>query len=346
MNKVVALFLLYIVLCNTFCSCDDSKKVTGTKGTVNEVINGNTIRLANGLKVRLIGVENEPRSEEFLKSNVLNRKVRLTADSHDRKQTWQTAKKETVRAYVRLMGGDNITLNGFMIRNKFTHLNNEYLKDSIQWIEKILIPDKLTFQQLSHLMTPATFLIRTNSGSGTGFFINDKGLALTNNHVLDGTQNAVVFLSDSNGHLSDSEYRYVDRILFTNSQYDFTIFTVNCDNGEKFPYLTLTDEKTERGTAIGVVGNPLSQYMTFTTGTVSRLMEDEGAFQFDASVQHGSSGGPISNEYGRTIGIVKALLDQAALTNSSMTTGNFNYAVDILIVRQVLDQLEQDYAGR
>lgn len=346
MNRIKVKLILLAILCCAFYSCDDSKKVTGTKGTVNEVINGNTIRLANGLKVRLIGIANEPRSEDFLKSSVLNKKVRLLADSQDRKQTWRTAKKETVRAYVRVMGGENIALNGFMLRNKFAHLNTEFLKDSVQWVDKKLISEKLTFEQLSHLMTPATFLIQTNEGVGTGFFINEKGLALTNHHVLDGSQQATVYLSDVNGHLSDAEYRYVDRILFTNPDFDFTIFTVKCDNGEKFPYLTLSDGELERGMSVGVVGNPLGQEMTFTTGHVSRFIEDKGAFQFDASVQHGSSGGPIANERGYAVGIVKALLNQTAMTNSSMTTGNFNFAVDIRVVRQALNYLDQDYAGK
>ena len=148
-----------------------------------------------------------------------------------------------------------------------------YVTDSIQW-NKIPIPKKeLTTQQIASLGRPATFLVRTTSGYGTGFFINRKGLALTNNHVYNGEGNAIIYLFDIDGKLIPDAYRKINRVLFTNTheEFDFTIFQVDVEN-EDVPFLALSSSEPNVGDEITTIGNPMAlQEIASNTNTLSSV---------------------------------------------------------------------------
>ena len=333
-------------------------------GVVKEIDQNGTLILKNGLKVQILGVTADNRTVEFLNANVKGKNVHIIADSHDTKPYFTHASKDLVRAYVTVV--DNVPyakLNGYLLRNQFATLNDGYCQDSIAAYRSYVnykdtsviepattVPDgSFTKQTLFKYMAPATFLIQTESEQGTsigtGFFINENGLALTNYHVLAGASMGRVFLCDEKGNITADRDRNILRVVQYSSKYDWCIFVVALDPGEKSHYLKLARQRPERGVDVGVVGNPRGLLATYTTGQVTNIHEEAGKIQIDASMTQGNSGGPICNFNGEVVGIAQSV---AGNSDGSNATGNLNFGTDIMIVRNALDQLKdvKTYGGK
>lgn len=335
-------------------------------GVVQSVDENGTLILKNGLKVQLLGITANDSTIEFLNANVIGKNVHLIADSHDTKPYFTHASTDLVRSYVTVT--ENVEykkLNGYLLRKQLAILNEGYCQDSIAAYRSYVnykdkdtlvidpghpVPDEpFTKQTLFKYMAPSTFLIQTESeqGSsiGTGFFINENGLALTNYHVLAGANSGKVFLCDENGNITADRDRDILRIVQYSSKYDWCIFVVSLDPGEKSPYLKLARQRPERGVDVGVVGNPRGLLATYTTGQVTNIHEEAGKIQIDASMTQGNSGGPICNFNGEVVGIAQSV---AGNSDGSNATGNLNFGTDIMIVRNALNQLKdvKTYGGK
>ena len=338
-------------------------------GEVRSVVNGNTIELKNGLKVQLLGVESSTKSKDFLSKNLVGQQVRLLADGSNQKPYYTNAEKETVSAYVHTVGASTFSnVNGYMIHEKQAGFLNAYCNDSAKIFAEYAkggspspVPgvtsgsnsySLLSEIELGKKMTEATFLIVGNTSEGqsigTGFFINKNGLALTNYHVLAHRANYTIFVSDEEGHITQDRDRSIARLITANKSLDYAIFMVSLDNGEEVPYLDLAKERPERGTRVGVVGNPATDsgvfLATFTTGQISALRENSGEIQFNASITNGKSGGPVCDYYGRVVGIAKSV----AVKDGQQNAANLNFGVDIQLVRKELDELKdvKTYGGK
>lgn len=337
-------------------------------GEVRQVINGNTIQMKNGLKVQLLGIEPSEKSRDFLNKNLVGQQVRLRADATNQKPYYKNAETETVSAYVNTVNPASFgNVNGYMLRENQANLEKAYCNDSLTKFISYTTktdsisnphpgPDKyelLSEIELGKKMTSSTFLIMgelPDGGTtiGTGFFIYKNGLALTNYHVLAQQAKYTIYVSDENGHITIDRDRPIARLIIANSTLDYAIFFVGLDNGEEVPYLDLARERPERGTRVGVVGNPVADTQlytaTYTTGQISALRENQGEIQFDASVTNGNSGGPVCDYYGRVVGIAKSV----AVKNGRQNSANLNFGVDIQEVREALDELKdvKTYGGK
>lgn len=349
--KKAIIFLCCILSIMILGACEKSKKVNGLKGTVDEIVDGNTIKLANGLKVRLLGIAGSPNSQEYMEQHVLHKRVRLTVDSEDKKKTFKSASKSTVRAYVRLLD-EGTCLNLLLLKNRLADINSAYVTDSVHWFKEPLTPNILTIEQVASIARPATFLILTQTekgiGAGTGFFISKSGLALTNNHVYNGTQKGMIYMYDATGKRIPDYDRELGRIVYTNEKFDFTIFQVR-DITEPVPCLSLSNRETKAGEEIVAIGNPQvfnsSKYDFNTqslvlTGRITKYDSENYMIYHDANVDHGCSGGPIVDKYGQVISLTTNGL------GGVLTTTNLNCGVDIRIVRQALDHFGKEYVGK
>ena len=333
-------------------------------GVVQSVDQNGMLILKNGLKVQLLGITANNKTIEFLNDNVIGKNVHLIADSHDTKPYFTHASTDLVRAYVTVTENMEYTkLNGYLLRKQLATLNVGYCQDSIAAYGSYVnykdtlgvepatpLPDgPFTKQTLFKYMAPATFLIQTESEQGTsigtGFFINENGLALTNYHVLAGALMGRVFLCDEKGNITADRDRNILRVVQYSSKYDWCIFVVSLDPGEKSHYLKLARLRPERGVDVGVVGNPKGLLATYTTGQVTNIHEEAGKIQIDASMTQGNSGGPICNFNGEVVGIAQSV---AGNPDGSNATGNLNFGTDIMIVRNALDQLKdvKTYGGK
>lgn len=139
--------------------------------------------------------------------------------------------------------------------------------------------------------------------SGSGFFISDQGYVLTNNHVVDGTKEVKVVLSDGSEESA--------QIIGTDRYSDIAILKV--DGTVPAAAKLGNSDLLQPGETVIAIGSPLGDFKnTVTVGVVSATgrsidsgqgYQIEGLIQTDAAINHGNSGGPLVNLAGEVVGI-------------------------------------------
>ena len=147
------------------------------------------------------------------------------------------------------------------------------------------------------------------SGMGSGTIIDaEKGLILTNNHVVGGAEKIGVTLWNSQVVEGNIVGSCVAR--------DIAVVKVN---GRDLQWAELGDsDKLRVGQAVYAIGNPfgLSGGPTVTSGVISALnrtiQSDQGLIenlvQTDAAINPGNSGGPLVDVEGRIVAISTAII--------------------------------------
>jgi S1-C subfamily serine protease len=170
-------------------------------------------------------------------------------------------------------------------------------------------------------------------GAGTGFIVNSDGLILTNNHVVRGSEQLTVTMSDKKS--------FKARVVGYDPTHDLAL--VKIDVGRKLSSLRLGDsENLVVGQKVLAIGNPFEFGGTLTTGVVSSLdrtisteesRQLEGMIQTDAAINPGNSGGPLLNSHGDVIGINTAIYGQQSI--------GIGFATPINRAKGMLDQFEK-----
>lgn len=139
-------------------------------------------------------------------------------------------------------------------------------------------------------------------GRGSGFFISDDGIAVTNNHVVGGAAFLEVFIGGDHDPVRA-------RVLGVDECADLAVIQVE---GDGYSYLDLYDGEIEVGTPVFAAGFPLGDpEYTLTSGIVSKASADgntnwasvDAVIEHDARINPGNSGGPLLTEDGEVIGI-------------------------------------------
>ena len=135
-------------------------------------------------------------------------------------------------------------------------------------------------------------------GHGTGFLIDEKGLILTNQHVIGPSEYIAVQIDD--------EHKVQAVLLAADAEKDVALLWINktaltgatvAPLGRSTPGQPLAIE----GERIFTIGSPLSQRKILTTGIVSKL--ETRVIISDININPGNSGGPLFNSLGYVIGI-------------------------------------------
>lgn len=315
-----------------------SKNITGTKGYVDEIEDGRTIRLTNGLEVILCGITPTEHTKKFLEDNLEGQFVTLLSDSNDPIQTYVVGSKATVNAYV-IVEDDDLynSVNGRIVRIGIADYDRSITLDSVfSPLDPSKEQNKLSRSEVLAKLNPATFTIVTPSGQGTGFYINSKGIALTNAHVLNhqNSKDARVYAFTSDGKYDENNYRKVERILLSGDESecatDYTIFEVSL-NGYSVSFMPLALQKERDGNPVMKLGCTLGEPAHYADGLISRTTD--GTITHSININHGDSGSPLLNERGQVIGINRG---GRVDPNTGVAT-SVNYAVDIQTVRKWLD---------
>jgi S1-C subfamily serine protease len=142
---------------------------------------------------------------------------------------------------------------------------------------------------------------------GSGFIINDSGEILTNFHVISGSQQVEVTLTD--------QTKYKATVLARDRVNDLALIKI--EPKRKLTHLNLGDsDHLQVGQKVLAIGDPFGLQGTLTTGVVSALGQDisadnnrkmEAMIQTDASINPGNSGGPLLDSQGNVIGINTAI---------------------------------------
>lgn len=139
--------------------------------------------------------------------------------------------------------------------------------------------------------------------SGSGVFISNEGYLLTNNHVVEGTKEVTIVLSDGTQRKAT--------IVGTDLYADLAVLKAD---GQTPAVASLgNSEVLNPGETVIAIGSPLGDFKnTVTVGVVSATgrsidtgqgYQIEGLIQTDAAINQGNSGGPLVNLAGNVIGI-------------------------------------------
>lgn len=145
-----------------------------------------------------------------------------------------------------------------------------------------------------------------STGAGSGVIIDESGLILTNNHVIDGASNVTVRLTDGS--------EYSAKLVGTDSVGDIAVIKINPGDKELTVASFGCSADLEVGEDVIAIGNPLGSLGgTLTTGIISakeRTITIDGEemvlLQTNAAINPGNSGGGLFNMAGQLIGIVNA----------------------------------------
>ncbi len=179
-----------------------------------------------------------------------------------------------------------------------------------------------------------------SGGSGSGFFIDANGLAMTNYHVVAGAATLEAYIG------GDTSRAYPVSVVGSSQCNDLALIQVHLSAGEEVQFLRWAESEPSVGLPIYAAGYPLGDTeFTLTSGIVSKARADgesswasiDYTIEIDASIQPGNSGGPVVNERGEVIGLVYA----NAQTGSGQ---NQFFAINATLARDVVEELKKgDY---
>jgi serine protease Do len=173
---------------------------------------------------------------------------------------------------------------------------------------------------------------------GTGLLIDTNGLILTNNHVLDQAEQVSVTTSAGD--------RFDAVIVGRDPKADLALIRLKPHPGQPtvFPVARLGDsDAAEVGEWVAAIGNPFGLDETLTVGILSgkgRALGNspyEEYLQTDASINPGSSGGPLFNIAGEVIGLTTAM---------NPSGQGIGFAIPINQIKLLLPQLLQGKVRR
>ena len=175
---------------------------------------------------------------------------------------------------------------------------------------------------------PSIVQILTDSGSGSGFIVNDGGLVVTNQHVVEGSRNIRV-------RLGTGRITYPGEVVERDPRLDLAY--VQIDSRLEFTPIAIGDSDEIRvGEEVIAIGFPLGSELgddaTITTGVILAKREDLDFLQTDASLNPGNSGGPLLNGYGYVVGVNTAGIEES----DGRTISGINFAIPINEIKKPL----------
>ena len=170
---------------------------------------------------------------------------------------------------------------------------------------------------------------RKSAALGSGFIIDKKGIVITNNHVIQNSEDIVVKV--------DGDKEYKAKIIGADPLSDIAVLQI--ESKETFKPVKFGDsDKARIGDWVIAIGNPLGLGGTVTSGIISArnrsigLSRYEDYIQTDASINSGNSGGPLFDMKGNVIGINTAILGKGG----SIGIG---FSIPSNSAKKVIDQL-------
>lgn len=170
---------------------------------------------------------------------------------------------------------------------------------------------------------------RVQRSLGSGVIVDDSGLVVTNNHVIEGMSEVKVAFADK---------REVEAtILLRDPRTDLAVLKLA--NAKNLSVIELADsDQVEVGDIVLAIGNPFGVGQTVTQGIISALArtqigvgDAQSFIQTDAAINPGNSGGALVDMQGRVIGINTAIFSRSGGSHG------IGFAIPAAMVRVVVE---------
>jgi serine protease Do len=181
--------------------------------------------------------------------------------------------------------------------------------------------------EINRNISDTVFKINTAGGSGSGFYLKNQGIIVTNCHVVFG--NKLVAVEDNHKN------RFLANVIFINPEADIAFLKPETDF--ETPVLEMADSSLLKSRdKVLVLGFPFGMPYSETEGIISspnQLMEGKNYVQTDAAVNPGNSGGPVIDMEGKIIGITTSKFTEA---------DNMGFAIPANILLEELKSLSMN----
>lgn len=192
---------------------------------------------------------------------------------------------------------------------------------------------------------PGIVLVNTHlyygDGAGTGMILTSDGLMITNYHVVSGSEEVQITISDTGE-------TYTAQVLGHDATHDIALLQI--DDAKNLDTVKTNTKQLKIGDEVSAVGNGSGQgYLTQLDGSVIALDETitatdaasptdgevlTGLIVTDADVVPGYSGGPLFNSDGEVVGVTTA-------ASRGVTSDQVNgFAVPIATALDIADQIK------
>jgi len=196
---------------------------------------------------------------------------------------------------------------------------------------------------------PGVVSISTGNALGSGFVFDGDGHVVTNQHVVDGTNDVEVdFASGFKAH---------GTVIGTSSDADIAVIKVDAPAEQIHPLAIGDSSQLQVGQTVVAIGNPFGLDGTMTVGIVSGLGRTQpstqspgGGFfsnadiiQTDAAINPGNSGGPLFNMSGEVVGVNQSIrTDNVDQTTGNAVNSGVGFSISINLVKRVAAGLIKD----
>ncbi|GJD59400.1 Do family serine endopeptidase [Methylobacterium dankookense] len=171
---------------------------------------------------------------------------------------------------------------------------------------------------------------RAQKSLGSGVIVDETGLIVTNNHVIDNMNEVRVALADRR--------EFEASIVLRDPRTDLAVIKIKNPSGGVIPMPFGDSEGLEVGDFVMAIGNPFGVGQTVTQGIVSALARTQvgsSDYQFfiqtDAAINPGNSGGALVDLQGRLVGLNTAIYSQSGGSHG------IGFAIPASMVKAVVD---------
>jgi serine protease Do len=191
------------------------------------------------------------------------------------------------------------------------------------------------YQQVAPAVVGIEVSGRGRSGGGSGFIVDDRGLVITNHHVVQGTARVTLQLLDGTGVAAE--------VVASDAANDLAVLRADIPSGKLVVARLGDSDAVQPGERAMAVGSPFGFEHSITAGIVSAVDRRSGGrrpisglIQTDAAVNPGNSGGPLVNGAGQVIGITTMGVSPV------QGSVGVSFAVPVNAAKRLLDQVPDE----
>ena len=175
------------------------------------------------------------------------------------------------------------------------------------------------------------------ASSGSGWIWDDQGHIVTNAHVVGGADRIEIQLHDGDTRSAD--------LVGLDPRTDIAVLKIESEN--IIPSRRGSSRDVKQGDLVFAFGSPFDFRFSMSSGIVSGLgraaglqdVDYENFIQVDAAINPGNSGGPLTDVYGRVVGMNTAI---ATGSNNTIGQGQFagvGLAIPMTMIEAVVEQV-------